>query len=172
MTPLSFGGFRDRLDTASGFQSTQFREFEFILGYKRQEVLKFLDANAPGYAVLLERLAQPSLVDHFYTFQEGRGVSIPAKLREKDVKESTVPDEEVQRGILSLYRGEPSVAILLELMTDFDEGLQEWRYRHVMLVERTIGSKKGTGGSPGVPFLKQSLFHPMFPDLWAIRHEM
>src|SRR5438067_10839425 len=57
-------------------------------------------------------------------------------------------------------------------MTDFDEGLQEWRYRHIKLVERTIGAKKGTGGSPGVPFLKESLFKPIFHDLWAIRHEM
>ena len=57
-------------------------------------------------------------------------------------------------------------------MTDFDEGLQEWRYRHIKLVERTIGAKKGTGGSPGVEFLKQSLFQPLFPDLWAIRHGM
>jgi tryptophan 2,3-dioxygenase len=57
-------------------------------------------------------------------------------------------------------------------MTDFDEGLQEWRYRHIKLVERTIGAKKGTGGSPGVPFLKESLFNPIFHDLWAIRHEM
>jgi tryptophan 2,3-dioxygenase len=57
-------------------------------------------------------------------------------------------------------------------MTDFDEGFQEWRYRHIKLVERTIGSKKGTGGSLGVEFLKQSLFHPVFPDLWAIRHKL
>ncbi len=56
-------------------------------------------------------------------------------------------------------------------MTDFDEGLQEWRYRHVKIVERTIGNKPGTGGSPGVEFLKKSLFLPIFPDLWAIRHE-
>ena len=56
-------------------------------------------------------------------------------------------------------------------MTDFDEGFQEWRYRHVKLVERTIGSKKGTGDSLGVEFLKRSLFQPVFPDLWAIRHQ-
>ena len=63
------------------------------------------------------------------------------------------------------------MAILLELMIDFDEGIQEWRYRHVKLVERTIGAKQGTGGSPGVEFLKKSLFKSIFPDLWAIRHE-
>ena len=57
-------------------------------------------------------------------------------------------------------------------MTDFDEGFQEWRYRHVMLVARTIGEKHGTGGSLGVPFLKKSLFLPVFPDLWAIRHRL
>jgi tryptophan 2,3-dioxygenase len=67
---------------------------------------------------------------------------------------------------------EPELAILFELMTDFDEGLQEWRYRHVKIVERTIGNKQGSGGSPGVEFLKKSLFKPVFPDLWAIRHRM
>ena len=74
--------------------------------------------------------------------------------------------------LLQLYRDRKDLRILFELMTDFDEGLQEWRYRHIKLVERTIGAKKGTGGSPGVPFLKESLFKPIFHDLWAIRHEM
>ena len=72
--------------------------------------------------------------------------------------------------MLGLYIKKPELAILFELMTDFDEGMQEWRYRHIKLVERTIGHKRGTGGSPGVPFLKASLFKPIFPDLWAIRH--
>ena len=79
------------------------------------------------------------------------------------------PDPDVQEALLRLYRTQPDVAILLELMTDFDEGLQEWRYRHVKMVERTIGNQRGTGGSPGVEFLKASLFQPVFPDLWAIR---
>jgi tryptophan 2,3-dioxygenase len=64
---------------------------------------------------------------------------------------------------------DPEAAILCELMVDFDEGLQEWRYRHVKMVERTIGTKKGTGGSDGVEYLKKTLFYPVFPDLWAIR---
>ena len=78
----------------------------------------------------------------------------------------------VQEGLLRLYREQPEATILFELMLDVDEGLKEWRYRHVKLVERTIGSKHGTGGSPGVEFLKQSLFRPVFPDLWAIRFRM
>ena len=71
--------------------------------------------------------------------------------------------------LLRLYTTRPDLVILFELMADFDEGFQEWRYRHIKLVERTIGSKRGTGGSLGVEFLKKSLFHPVFPDLWAIR---
>jgi tryptophan 2,3-dioxygenase len=81
-----------------------------------------------------------------------------------------VPDTRIQEGIFRLYKEQPEVAILLELMTDFDEGQQEWRYRHVKLTERTIGNKIGTGGSSGVDFLKGTLFKSFFPDLWAIRH--
>jgi len=78
----------------------------------------------------------------------------------------------VQEALLTLYRERNELGILFELLTDLDEGMQEWRYRHVKLVERTIGNKHGTGGSLGVNFLKESLFMPAFPDLWAIRHRM
>ncbi len=121
MTPTSFSSFRDRLETASGFQSVQFREIEFVLGYKRASTLQYVKPDFPGFDRLQQLLGEP---------------------------------------------------ILFELMTDFDEGLQEWRYRHIKLVERTIRATKGTAGSPGVPFLKESLFKPIFHDLWAIRHEM
>lgn len=172
MTPMSFTSFRDRLDTSSGFQSTQFRELEFVLGYKRPEVIKYNVEGEPGYARMLARLQQPSLVDHFYDFLEANGVAIPAALRERPADAPNEPSPEVQKGLLRLYRERPDLAILFELMTDFDEGLQEWRYRHVKVVERTIGSKQGTGKSPGVEFLKRSLFMPIFHDLWAIRHAL
>jgi tryptophan 2,3-dioxygenase len=170
MTPLSFSAFRDRLDTASGFQSLQFRELEFVLGYKREEVLQYIDASWAGFDRVRRRLDEPSLIDHFYEFLEQRGVEIPQPLREREPRGPSVANATVQDGLLRLYHDAPDVAILLELMTDFDEGMQEWRYRHVKLVERTIGGKHGTGGSPGVEFLKKSLFRPIFPDLWAIRH--
>ena len=96
----------------------------------------------------------------------------PAELKNRDLTQPNGPDERVQNEILRLYKNSPECSILFELMTDFDEGLQEWRYRHVKLVERTIGAKKGTGGSLGVPFLKESLFRPIFHDLWAIRHAL
>lgn len=172
MTPMSFTSFRDRLDTASGFQSVQFREFEFRLGYKRPHMIEFHDGNPEAQALLHQCLGEPSVMDHFYGFLEQQGVEIPESIKNRSVEESNAPDEQVQQGILKLYRTQPEIAILFELMTDFDEGLQEWRYRHVKLVERSIGQKQGTGGSLGVEFLKKSLFQPIFPDLWAIRHEL
>jgi tryptophan 2,3-dioxygenase len=172
MTPLSFGAFRDRLETASGFQSVQFRELEFVLGHKRSETLAHHAGDPAALARLERRLDERSLVDHFYDFLARRGVEIPDALRRKPPREPNGADATVQRGLLRLYREEPDAAILLELMTDLDEGLQEWRYRHVIVVQRTIGNKQGTGGSYGVEFLKTTLFKPVFPDLWAIRHEL
>lgn len=172
MTPMSFASFRDRLDTASGFQSVQFRELEFALGYKRPDTLRYYQQIPGATERLQRRLQQRSLYDHFYDLLETRGVAVPPDLRERDAAAGTQADERVQAGLLALYKQSPDFAVLLELMTDFDEGLQEWRYRHVKLVERTIGNKRGTGGSPGVEFLKRSLFQPAFPDLWAIRHQL
>lgn len=172
LTPVSFNSFRDRLDTASGFQSFQFREFEFLLGYKRPEMLKFFEADSPAFAAMQKRLNEPSVVDAFYDYLSQHGVAIPSELRTRHVTEASTPNETVQDGILRLYKSQPDQQILFELMTDFDEGFQEWRYRHIKLVERSIGSKKGTGGSLGVEFLKKSLFYPVFPDLWAIRHQL
>src|SRR6476620_6787908 len=172
MTPSSFSSFRDRLETASGFQSVQFREIEFLLGYKRSSTLAHVKPDFPGYDRLQQRLCESTVIDHFYDFLATRGAQFPPALKNRDLSQPNEPNEEVQREILRLYKSSPEVSILFELMTDFDEGLQEWRYRHIKLVERTIGAKRGTGGSPGVPFLKQSLFKPIFHDLWAIRHQM
>jgi tryptophan 2,3-dioxygenase len=135
-------------------------------------MLKFQTAAAPYRAELERRLQERSVVEHFYDFLGRRGVAIPAELRERHVSLPSIANPQVQDGLFALYKTQPDVAILFELMTDFDEGLQEWRYRHIKLVERTIGAKRGTGGSPGVEFLKESLFKPVFPDLWAIRHRL
>jgi tryptophan 2,3-dioxygenase len=172
LTPMSFSSFRDRLENASGFQSVQFRELEFLLGYKRPDMLRYVSPESPAYERLVKRLQERSVVHCFYDFLEQHGVTIPADLRARDVALPSIANETVAAGILKLYKTEPDMEILFELMTDFDEGFQEWRYRHIKLVERTIGSKKGTGGSLGVEFLKKSLFLPVFPDLWAIRHKL
>jgi tryptophan 2,3-dioxygenase len=171
MTPMSFSAFRDRLDTASGFQSYQFRELEYVMGLKRPQMLKFA-VGATALAALEKRLAERSVIDHFYDFLALQGVPIPDALRKKAPASANEANPAIQRELLRLYKTRPELAILFESMTDLDEGFQEWKYRHVKLVERTIGAKHGTGGSPGVEFLKQSLFQPLFPDLWAIRHEL
>lgn len=172
MTPLSFASFRDRLDTASGFQSFQFRELEFVLGYKRPQVTAPIPERERGRALAEARLNEPTLLDSFYRFLGQRGLAVPAELLERDIRQPNAPSPALQEELLRVYHAQPELVILFELMTDFDEGLQEWRYRHVKLVERTIGAKQGTGGSAGVEFLKQSLFKPLFADLWAIRHRM
>jgi tryptophan 2,3-dioxygenase len=172
MTPMSFGSFRERLDTSSGFQSTQFREFEFLLGYKRPNVLKYHEPGGPGYERMMRRYHEPSLVDHFFQFLAQQGVPTPESVAGRSVIEPSAPCPEIHDQLLTLYRERHDLAILFELMTDFDEGLQEWRYRHVKIVERTIGSKQGTGGSLGVEFLKKSLFLAVWHDLWAIRHKL
>ncbi len=172
MTPLSFASFRNRLDTASGFQSSQFRETEFVFGYKRSQVTGAIPDLGGERAVAERRLRERSVVDHLYDFLEQRGLTVPDELRTKDITAPTMASEALQDEILRAYHEQPELVILFELLTDFDEGFQEWRYRHIKLVERTIGAKKGTGGSPGIEFLKQSLFKPLFPDLWAVRFRM
>ncbi len=171
LTPMSFGSFRDRLEHASGFQSSQFRELEFVLGYKRPDMLRYQQPG-PAYERLVRRLEEPSVNDALYRFLQHHGARVPDSALRRDPTLATEPNEEVEEELLRLYTTRPDLEILFELMTDFDEGFQEWRYRHIKLVERTIGSKRGTGGSLGVEFLKKSLFHPVFPDLWAIRHRL
>jgi tryptophan 2,3-dioxygenase len=73
---------------------------------------------------------------------------------------------------VSIYRGDPMASVVCERMVDLDEGIQEWRYRHVKMVQRTIGTKRGTGGSEGAAYLMTTLNRPLFPDLWAIRTEL
>lgn len=172
MTPISFSSFRDRLETASGFQSVQFRAMEFALGFKREGTLQYHADRPEAVALLRTYLEAPSVMDHFYDFIEQQGASVPASLRNRPPTAPAQPSPELQVELLKLFKTRGEIAILFELMTDFDEGLQEWRYRHVKIVERTIGAKAGTGGSPGVPFLKQSLFKPVFPDLWEIRKSL
>jgi tryptophan 2,3-dioxygenase len=171
MTPLSFASFRARLDTASGFQSSQFREVEFAYGYKRAQLVAE-GSPIPDRSALEARLNAPSIMDNLYEFLAGRGVQVPEYLLSRDVALATEASTELQDEILLTYQKQPELVLLFELLLDLDEGFQEWRYRHVKLVERTIGAKHGTGGSAGVEFLKRSLFTPLFPDLWAVRHQM
>jgi tryptophan 2,3-dioxygenase len=94
---------------------------------------------------------------------------LPQSILQRDVSQQYAPSEEVQAVLIDLHRRDPEAAMVCERLMDIDEGLQEWRYRHVKMVERTIGHKVGTGGSSGAKYLASTLFNPVFPDLWEIR---
>ncbi|MCU0726777.1 MAG: tryptophan 2,3-dioxygenase family protein [Planctomycetes bacterium] len=169
LTPLEFLSFRDRLDQASGFQSHQFRELEFVLGGKRSEAMAIFPEGGAARRALAARFAAPVLWDAFLLFLARRGHPVPAAALARDVTLPVAPDEAVQEALVRVHREDPAAARVCELFVDLDEGVQEWRYRHVKMVERTIGMKTGTGGSAGASYLRSTLFTPAFPDLWAIR---
>lgn len=168
MTPLSFASFRTRLESSSGFQSGQFRELEFLLGAKSESHLKH-HTDAQTLARLEKRLQEPSLYDDLFYYLFLNKYDIPESLLNRDTRQPNQECPEVQPELEKIYRTNPVLTQICERFVDFDEGLQEWRYRHVKMVERTIGFKQGTGGSPGAQYLRTTLFKPLFPDLWAIR---
>jgi tryptophan 2,3-dioxygenase len=169
MTPRQFTSFRARLEASSGFQSAQFRELEATLGRRQPSVLNHYPEESAARKRIHEAMSRPSLFDSFLTYLAVHGYSVPV---DRDVSLPIEPSDVVQRVLLDVYRDDSGPSTVAELMVDLDEGLQEWRYRHVKMVERTIGSKPGTGGSAGAAYLRSTLFQPLFPDLWAVRSEL
>jgi len=172
MTPISFNSFRTRLESSSGFQSSQFREFEFLLGAKRPGPLNNYPVGSPERVTLERRLAEPTVWDGFLAYLRASGFAVPPEATQRGPTDPTRECPELHPTLIDIYHHHPGVRQILELLVDLDEGIQEWRYRHVKMVERTIGRKMGTGGSPGVEYLIKTLFTPLFPDLWAIRSEL
>jgi tryptophan 2,3-dioxygenase len=152
MAPQDFLTFRSELAPASGFQSVQFREIEFLSGLKDAGYIKTLDSEGEARARLQRRLDEPSVHDAFTALMERQGV--------------TVSD---------LYRQGNRHADILELaeaLLDHDEGFRLWRLRHIEMVERQIGDKPGTGGSTGVRYLQSTLNKRFFPELWEVRSQL
>ena len=171
MTPLEFLSFRDRLESGSGFQSFQFRELEFALGWKEPRALARYPAGSEARRRLERRLASRSLWDFFLHHLAASGVPVPRADLERDVSQRVEPSPALRSVLIGVYRNHPALAELCERMVDLDEGIMEWRYRHVKMVQRTIGTRRGTGGSAGADYLLATLNQPLFPDLWAIRTE-
>jgi tryptophan 2,3-dioxygenase len=172
MTPLEFLSFRHRLESASGFQSYQFREVEFLLGNKRRSVLVHYPEGSQARQRLEKRYHAPTLWDAFLIYLVKNNYQVPAEVLERDITQPIEPSAEVQQILIEVYRHNPTILPVCERLVDLDEGFQEWRYRHIKMVERTIGTKQGTGGSAGVKYLENTLLKPAFPDLWAIRTEL
>jgi tryptophan 2,3-dioxygenase len=158
MTPRQFTSFRARLDASSGFQSAQFRELEAVLGRRDPRVFEHYPPDSAERARIEAAMSAPSLFDSFldYLAKAGYPVSV----------------QSVRDVLLAVYRDDGDAAQVAERLVDVDEGLQEWRYRHVKMVERTIGDKAGTGGSSGAAYLRSTIFQPAFPELWAVRSDL
>ncbi len=172
MTPLEFLSFRERLESGSGFQSVQFRELEFALGWKHAAAVERVPADDPARRRIEKRLAAPTLWDAFVRYLQRAGYAVPADVLARDVTQKIAPSAELQAVLIDVFREDETVANLCERLVDLDEGIQEWRYRHVKMVQRTIGAKIGTGGSAGAAYLMSTLNQPIFPDLWEIRSRL
>ncbi|MBV8332116.1 MAG: tryptophan 2,3-dioxygenase [Candidatus Eremiobacteraeota bacterium] len=162
MTPQEFNAFRDRLNPASGFQSIQFREVEFACGLRRSDVLKYVELDDAQRARLERRASEPSLYDHLKALLKRRGFAVETS-------------ERLVETFRQIYTGDDryyDLYLLLEEFIEFDERLLLWRGRHVRMVERMIGNKRGTGGSPGVEYLARTLEYKLFPELWEVRTQL
>jgi len=168
MTPLEFLTFRDRLESASGFQSFQFRELEFTLGQKNEQILNRFDELSDERVKLQKRFEEKSLWQVFLNYLKTNGCKVTDKMINADKEDESTGIKEI---LIDIYNNNYMTAQFCELLLDLDEGFQEWRYRHVKMVERTIGTKQGTGGSDGVKYLMKTLSIKFFPILWSIRKD-
>jgi tryptophan 2,3-dioxygenase len=172
MTPLEFFSFRARLEAASGFQSDQFRQIEFLLGLKSERAIQRFPEGGRARRALERRYRESTLWDAFLHYLAREGHGVPSALLSRDVTARVEPSVDVQQILVKIYRTDTKNAELCERLVDLDEGVQEWRYRHVKMVERTIGAKPGTGGSAGAAYLRETIGTPAFPDLWEIRSQL
>ena len=167
MLPTHFLAFRGKLEPASGFQSEQFRELEFLCGLKDEKMLRYHRPTPEAHALLERRLREPSLHDVFFNALRAMG-----KLLVDDNATQGERFDARARAVLSLYRDERSNRDWIDLcerLTEFDELVVSWRLRHIQLVERVIGVRMGTGGSAGSSYLKHTLDKKFFPELWEAR---
>jgi tryptophan 2,3-dioxygenase len=172
MTPLGFLGFRDELNPASGFQSMQFREVEFASGAKDESILRAFREDEFASTRLRERFESPTLADAFYALLSRRGLDAPPA-------DASAPEEERRRAygrraravleVLTHFEQRPEEFQLSEALMAHDEYFGLWRAHHVKMVERMLGTKRGTGGSEGVGYLKTTLDKKFFPEMWEAR---
>ncbi len=163
MSPQAFLEFRHNLAPASGFQSVQFREMEFISGIKDDRYFTRLEMSEEELTRLRKRFDEPTLWDAFCSLLESRGLPMPSD------------SEEIRHASLVRMAQDPQYLdefFTSEALLSHDEQFSLWRYRHVLMVERQIGTKSGTGGSAGAPYLRSTLSKRFFPELWEIRSSL
>jgi tryptophan 2,3-dioxygenase len=172
LTPSEYAEFRGFLGNSSGFQSAQYRAVEFALGNKNRAMLAVFDDDPAAQAVLAAQLERPSVYDEVLRLLSRRGYDIPAAVLERDVTEPYREVEELIPVFESIYRNSRENWDLYEAceeLVDLEDNFQFWRFRHLRTVMRTIGFKRGTGGSTGVDFLQRALSLTFFPELYSVR---
>ncbi len=159
MAQIGFLEFRDKLNPASGFQSTQFRELEFVSGAKDEKILNFFKFDEFAHRRLTTRFDAPSLADTFWNLLKSEGFEVGnTEAKVKSIVE-----------ILTHPEKYAELFIMQDLLIEHDENIALWRYHHVLMVERMLGMKRGTGGSEGSGYLRTTLDKKFFPELWEAR---
>ena len=172
MTPADYLRFREVLGPSSGFQSDQFRRLEAMLGLKDPRHLAFHADRPAAQAALQAAIDAPSLYDDALHQLALAGLPVPRAVLARDVREPHTPSPEVEAAWLEVYRDTErwwALYQLAEKLVDLDDALMTWRHKHVLTVERIIGMKTGTGGTPGVAYLAKTLERRCFPELWSLR---
>ena len=172
MTPSEYAEIRPFLATSSGFQSAQYREVEFLLGNKDADMVEVFAHDPQSQLELETLLHEPSLYDEFLAFLSRQGYAVPAELLDRDWSKPHRLNPALVDTFAKVYaapRDHWGVYETCEELLDIEDNFQDWRFRHLQVVQRTIGHKTGTGGSTGVDFLRRALDLTFFPELFAVR---
>lgn len=172
MTPADYLSFRDLLGTSSGFQSQQYRLIEFLLGNKSVAHVERFRDHVQAHQSLQQALVEPSIYDEALRALQRRGLNVPGNCVERDFSQPYEPSLEVEVAWAAVYRDTERYWELYELaekLVDLEDRFQLWRYAHLRAVERIIGRKSGTGGTPGVPYLAKVIEQRFFPELFSVR---
>ncbi|WAP52302.1 tryptophan 2,3-dioxygenase family protein [Arthrobacter sp. ATA002] len=175
LTPSEYSEFRGDLGASSGFQSYQYRAVEFLLGNKNAAMINVFAADPAAAELLTGLLGQTSIYDEFIRFLHRRGYAVPPELLDRDITQAHVANEALTRVYQHVYENASAhwdIYEACEELVDLEDNFQLWRFRHLKTVERTIGFKRGTGGSSGASFLQRALELTFFPELYAVRTEI
>jgi tryptophan 2,3-dioxygenase len=172
LTPTEYAQFRGTLANSSGFQSAQYRAVEFLLGNKNAKMLRVFEGEPENAAMLTDALEAPSLYDQFLRYLARHGHAVPQRLLDRDVTVAHIFDDDLCDVLTAIYENAEEhweEYEACEELVDLEDSFQLWRFRHLRTVQRTIGMKRGTGGSSGVGFLQKALELTFFPELFEVR---
>jgi tryptophan 2,3-dioxygenase len=172
LTPSEYAQIRPFLATSSGFQSHQYRAVEFLLGNKNADMVRVFEHDPTASAELTRLLEEPTLYDEFLRYLARHGYAVPAAVLDRDLTQPYRMDDDLVDVVAQVYAAPAEhwgVYETCEELVDIEDLFQQWRFRHLQVVTRVIGTQPGTGGSSGVAFLRRALDLTFFPELYAVR---